>query len=165
MMLVRSAGQSRSVNETRENAKYLPCVMIPDNIEWTTDVDDSVLDSEIVLLAIPNQFLRSFAQSNRSTMPVGVSLVLCAKSIELRSLQLPYDILKHELLGKNLKYVCVLSGPSFAKEIAAKNPTIVVVTSSETTIAEQVQMQMSAVEANFPVYTVTEAIGAEVAVL
>jgi NAD-dependent glycerol-3-phosphate dehydrogenase len=163
MVWVRSAEQARSVNETRENAKYLPGVKIPDNIQWTTDVVESVVDSEIVLFAIPTQFLRSFAQSNRSTMPVGVPLVLCAKGIELSSLQLPYDILKDELPGKYSKYICVLSGPSFAKEIAAKNPTSVVVASLETTIAEQVQRQMSAVESNFRVYTVTDVIGAEVA--
>jgi NAD-dependent glycerol-3-phosphate dehydrogenase len=160
---VRSAEQAMAVNTSRENFKYLPGVKIPDTIQWTSDVVSAVQGSDIVLFAIPTQFLRSFAQSNRSTLPVGVPLVLCAKGIELSTLQLPYDIIRDELPGKYSKYICVLSGPSFAKEIAAGHPTSVVVASIESSIADQVQKQMTCPAMNFRVYTVSDVMGAEIA--
>ena len=160
---VRCEAQAASVNETRENIKYLPKVKIPENINWTTDVNEAVSGVSLVLLAIPTQFLRNFVQSNRATLPVGVPLVLCAKGIELGTLALPYDIVKDELPGKYSKWVCVLSGPSFAKEIALRHPTAVVVASFDSSLGELVQKQMTSNESNFRVYTIKDVIGAEVA--
>ena len=160
---VRCADQAKCVNAARENAKYLPNVRIPENIIWTSDVSEAVRNAAIVIFAIPTQFMRGFAQENRSTLPVGVPLVLCAKGIELSSLQLPYDILRDELPGKYTRFICVLSGPSFAKEIAAGHPTSVVVASPEASISERVQKQMTCTSVNFRVYTVTDVMGAEIA--
>lgn len=160
---VRSETQAEFVNENRENTKYLPGVKIPENITWTTDVSDAVKSVGLVLFAIPTQFLRAFTQANRATMPVGIPLVLCAKGIELSSLGLPYDVVKDELPGKYSKYICVLSGPSFAKEIAQKHPTAVVVAAEDLALAEIVQKQMTSLESNFRVYTIRDVIGAEVA--
>jgi glycerol-3-phosphate dehydrogenase len=81
----------------------------------------------------------------------------------LSTLKLPYDIVREELPGKYSRYICVLSGPSFAKEIAACHPTSVVVASNEPDIAEKVQKQMTSYESNFRVYTIRDVIGAEVA--
>ena len=160
---VRDPDQAAAVNAAQMNSKYLPGVKIPENIKWTSDVNDAVHGSEIVLFAIPTQFIRPFAQANKSTLPVGVPLVLCAKGIELSTLQLPYDIVRDELPGKYSKYICVLSGPSFAKEIAAAHPTSVVVASSEPTVADLVQKQMTCTAVNFRVYTVSDVMGAEIA--
>lgn len=160
---VRCDDQAVSVNASRENVKYLPNVRIPDNIVWTSNVTEAVSDALLVIVAIPTQFMRGFAQENRSTLPVGVPLVLCAKGIELSSLQLPYDILRDELPGKYTRYICVLSGPSFAKEIASGHPTSVVVASPETSISELVQKQITCAHVNFRVYTVTDVMGAEIA--
>lgn len=160
---VRCPEQAAQVNETRENSKYLPGVLLPANIHWTTDVVSAVADAEIVLLAIPTQFLRGFVEANRSTMPVGIPLVLCAKGVELSTLQLPYDVVRDELPGKYSRWICVLSGPSFAKEMAGLHPTSVVVASAEPDVAERVQKLMTSLEANFRVYTIKDVIGAEVA--
>ena len=160
---VRCKDQVKAVNEARENEKYLPGIMIPENVEWTSDVNYAVEHSELVLFAIPTQFIRSFAQSNRATLPVGVPLVLCAKGIELNTLQLPYDILRDELPGKYSKSICVLSGPSFAKEIAAGHPTSVVVAAQEIDVADRVQRSMTCPAMNFRVYTVSDVMGAEIA--
>ena len=75
---VRSSDQAKQVNESREHVKYLPGVKISELIQCTTDVSEAVDGVDLVLFAIRTQFPRSFAQTNRSTMPVGVPLVLCA---------------------------------------------------------------------------------------
>ena len=160
---VRSKDQADSVNTSRENIKYLPGVELPPTINWTHSVSEAVANVSIVLFAIPTQFLRAFAESNRSSMPVGVPLVLCAKGIEVSTLKLPYDVVRDELPGKYSRYICVLSGPSFAKEIAARHPTSVVVAAGDMDIAEKVQKQMTSPDHNFRVYTIKDVIGAEVA--
>jgi glycerol-3-phosphate dehydrogenase len=157
---VRDSDQAVAVNASHENFKYLPGVKTPDNVRWTSDVNEAVSGSSIVLFAIQTQFIRPFAQANRSTFPVGVPLVLCAKGIELSTLQLPFDILRDELPGKYSKYICVLSGPYFAKEIAACHPTCVVVASTEASIADIVQKEMTCAAMNFRVYTVSDVMGA-----
>jgi glycerol-3-phosphate dehydrogenase (NAD(P)+) len=84
------ARKTDSVNKLKEDIIYLPRVRIPDNISCTADFGQAVLYTSITLLAIPTQLLRPFARMNRSTLPVGVPLVLGSKGIQLSSLQLPY---------------------------------------------------------------------------
>ena len=84
--------QAAEVNATHENKKYLPDVSLPPNITWTSSITLAVENAEIVLLALPTQFLRAFLENNRSTLPVGVPLVLCAKGIEMGTLQTPFQV-------------------------------------------------------------------------
>lgn len=160
---VRSEEQANSANTSGFNEKYLPGVPIPKNITFTTSVVDAVKGAEIVLIAIPTQFLRHFLTSNRSTLPVGSPLVLCAKGVELESLQTPYEILRDELPGKYGKYIAVLSGPSFAKEMAKGLATNVAVAADDPELAKKVQRQISSREAGFRCYSTPDLMGCEVA--
>ncbi|KAF4658211.1 hypothetical protein FOL47_008124 [Perkinsus chesapeaki] len=150
------------VNETRENSKYLPGVKLPDSIQWTTSVEEAVAGVEMVLLVIPTQFLRNFVATHRDILPVGVPIVLCAKGIEVDSCDTPYQIVEDELPGKYSKYLAVLAGPSFAKEMAQNQPTNVTVASKNKEVATRVQNQLSSREANFRVYTSDDFIGCEI---
>ena len=160
---VRSESQKLQVETTRENANYLPGFRLPDRVHFSNDIHECVLDVDIVILAIPTQYLRAFLVRNRSTLPVGVPIVACAKGIELETLQFPYDILMDELPGKYTKHLAVLSGPSFAKEVIAKQPTSVTVSSNNPETASLTQVLVSSREYNFRVYTSDDIIGCEVA--
>jgi glycerol-3-phosphate dehydrogenase len=100
---------------------------------------------------------------NRSTFPVGIPIVACAKGIEVETLFFPYDILLDELPGKYSKYLAVLSGPSFAKEVIAKQPTSVTLSANNPATASLAQAMISSREYNFRVYTSDDIIGCEVA--
>ncbi|KAF4701254.1 hypothetical protein FOZ63_006267, partial [Perkinsus olseni] len=158
----RTEEQCQRVNETRENKNYMPGVTLPESIHWTNSVEEAVEDVEMVLLVIPTQFLRNFVASNRAILPVGVPIVLCAKGIEVDSLETPYQIVEDELPGKYSKYLAVLAGPSFAKEMAQNQPTNVTVASKNREVATRVQSQLSSREANFRVYTSDDFIGCEI---
>lgn len=158
----RSAEQANVVNGDRENKKYLPGYPLPTEIQWNSSVEQCVKDVSIILLVIPTQYLRGFLESNRSTFPVGVPIVLCAKGIELQSQQTPYEILHDELPGKYRKHMAVLAGPSFAKEMAQSHPTFVTVAAHEESVAREVQRIMSSRRARFRVYTSDDVMGCEI---
>jgi len=160
---VRSEEQKESVEATRENSDYCPGIRLPDRIHFTTDILACVRDADIVILAIPTQFIRSFLAENRSTLPVGIPIVSCAKGIEIETLSFPYDILMDELPGKYSKYLVALSGPSFAQEVMAKQPTSVTLAASNQTVASLAQAMISSREYNFRVYTSDDILGCEVA--
>eukprot|EP00760_Papus_ankaliazontas_P010876 PhM_4_TR14551/c0_g2_i1/m.106928/K00057/gpsA; glycerol-3-phosphate dehydrogenase (NAD(P)+) len=160
---VRDAAQAKAVNDARENARYLPGTPLPSNLTFTSDIAAAVFESALILLAIPSQFLRAFLVNNRSTFPIDVPLVLCAKGIEVSSLQTPYDILQDELPGKYARSMAVLAGPSFAKEMAAGLPTAVVIASAQHSLAEKVQCQLSSTSAHFRCYTSDDMMGCEIA--
>jgi glycerol-3-phosphate dehydrogenase len=160
---VRNSAQAKAVNDARCNERYLPGVEIPENMVWTDDVAEAVEGAEIILLAIPTQFLRPFLETHRSTFPTEVPLVLAAKGIEVGSLQTPFEIMEDELPGKYRKMMCVLSGPSFAKEIAARMHTAVAVAARDPEVADRVQRQMSSPEAAFRCYRQDDITGCEIA--
>ena len=159
---LRKEDNPEAIESSRENKDFMPGYRLPDGVHFTSDVSAAVDASELVLLAIPTQFLRSFLAVNRSTFPVGVPIVTCAKGIELSSLQFPYSILRDELPGKYGRFLVALSGPSFAKEIMEKQPTAVTV-AGEKDATLVVQKLLSSKSYNFRVYTSEDAIGCEVA--
>ena len=156
----RSEEQTERVRASRENSDYLPGFPLPDNVHFTANVLEAVDSADIVLIAIPTQFIRSFLIENRSVFPIGVPIVTCAKGIEVDTLLFPYDILLEELPGKYAKFIAALSGPSFAREVMEKQPTSVAVT-GDPEIAQLVQKIMSV--GTFRVYTTDDTIGCEVA--
>lgn len=160
---VRDVAQADAVNAARENKKYLEGTQLPENLSFTSDIHDAVRGSEIVIMAIPTQFIRPFLESNRSTFPVGVPIVQSAKGIELGTLQNPYQIMLEELPGKYSKYICVLAGPSFAKEIAKGLATNVTIAAADPALVAKVQGQMSCRQAAFRCYGSDDVMGCEVA--
>lgn len=134
--------QAKKVNADRENKAFFPGYPIPDNITWHHEVAPAVEGAEIILVVIPSQFLRGFFKNNSAVIPVGVPLVLCAKGIEVSTMMTPYEICEDILSKDHMKNVCVLSGPSFAKEVAEGQPTNVVVASHDPELVKKVQGQV-----------------------
>lgn len=148
-----------SINNSNENTRFLAGVKLSKTITATNDFEDSLKDSELVLIVVPTPFLRTAVCDKNKFLPVNVPLVLCAKGIENSSLLTPYEILADELPGKYHDNIAVLSGPSFAKEVASSRVTSVLVAAEHRLLAERVQYAMS--DENFRIYTGTDVIGAE----
>jgi glycerol-3-phosphate dehydrogenase len=161
---VRQADQAENVNRARENVKYLPGTKLPENLVFTNIIDASITEGlELVIFAIPTQFLRPFLEEHRSTFPVCIPLLQSAKGIEIGTLKTPYDIMTDELPGKYGKYICVLAGPSFAKEMAAGLVTNVTVAAPDRDVCQRAQRMMSARAANFRCYASPDYMGCEIA--
>ena len=158
-MWAREPEVVQSINEKHENDIFLPDIPLSENITASGDVQAVVDNVDLVLCVIPTQFLRSFLVSNREVFPPGVPFVSCSKGIENISLMTPMEIMLDELPGKYHKYLAVLSGPSFAKEVGLGWPTNVTVAAKDIEVAASVQDMVS--DFYFRVYTSDDTVGVE----
>jgi glycerol-3-phosphate dehydrogenase (NAD(P)+) len=148
--------QCDKINKTRENIDYLPGVVIPSNINVTTDLKDAIKDSILVVLAVPSQAIRSVCQNIKGIINEDQVLVDVAKGLEKGTGLRMSEVVKEEL--PNNKYV-VLSGPSHAEEVGRDIPTTVVAASENIKDAELVQE--SFMTPKFRVYTNPDVVGVE----
>ncbi len=119
LMWVHEPSVAESINTAHENTTFLPGISLDPKIKATTDVANLVgLDA--CLLACPAQHLRSVAKSLSPVLPKGALVAICAKGIEQTSGKLMSDVLKEALPHA---VPAILSGPSFAADVARGLPT------------------------------------------
>ena len=104
----RDAGHTAAMVETRENARLLPGVKIPDSVVVTHDAADACRAAQCYVVGIPSQFLREALTHLRPHLHPGVPVVSLVKGIENQTLLRPSQILEAELPGH---HVVALSGP------------------------------------------------------
>ncbi len=119
ILWARNADVVRSINNTHGNPLYLPDVKLPTNLRATGDLGD-LKDCDALVLAVPAQTLRQFAEQIRSSLPIAAPIVIAAKGIEISTGLLPSDVLTELLPGRPL---AILSGPNFATEVARGLPS------------------------------------------
>jgi glycerol-3-phosphate dehydrogenase (NAD(P)+) len=146
--------------EHRENRVYLPGFRLPDNLQTTTSLPDAVQDREIVLSVCPSHATRNVISEAASFISKQTLLVSASKGVEEGSLKRMSEVLA-EITGSHLSArVASLSGPSFAREVAAGMPTAVTVAATDAGVAERLQQAFLA--PTFRVYTSTDLIGVEI---
>ncbi|MCR8745328.1 NAD(P)H-dependent glycerol-3-phosphate dehydrogenase [Romboutsia lituseburensis] len=155
-MWTLSEEQAEKINRTRENIDYLPGVLFPNNITLTTDIEEAIKDSKIIVLAVPSQAIRSVCKQIKTFVKDDQIIVDVAKGLEKGTGLRLSEVCEQEL--PNNPYV-TLSGPSHAEEVAKDIPTTVVVASKDLEIAQSVQdIFMSP---KFRVYTNPDIVGVE----
>jgi len=132
VLWAHEADVAESINKSRENPLYLPEVALNPAIRATAVIEEAA-DSDAVLLVTPAQFLRSVAQNLAPALPPGAPVVICAKGIEQESGALMTEIAAHVLSGHP---IAVLSGPTFAAEVARGLPTAVTLAAREKPVGE-----------------------------
>lgn len=128
--------QADKINTTKENINYLPGVLFPNNITLTTNIEDAVVDSKLIVLAVPSQAIRSICKQIKPFVSKEQVLVDVAKGLEKGTGLRLSEVCKDELPEN--PYVA-LSGPSHAEEVAKDIPTTLVVASENLEIAQEVQ--------------------------
>lgn len=142
---------------TRENARFLPGVKLPQELHFEPEMGKAVSGRELLLLATPTQYLRSVLKQLQPFLePKRQLLVNVAKGIEVES-WLRISEMVAEVLGRT-RYA-VLSGPSHAEEVSRRVPTAVVAASENSADAELVQRIF--LNDNFRVYTSADVVGVE----
>lgn len=111
-----------AINGSRENTPFLPGVKLDPAIRATTDIAEAV-QADAVLLVAPAQFLRPVLEAAKPHWKPGAPAVICAKGIEQGTYKLLGDVVA-ETLG-DAAPIAVLSGPTFAIEVAKEMPTAV----------------------------------------
>jgi len=142
----------------RENPLYLPGVALPEGMRPTTSLGDAVAEAETLVVAVPSEYCRAtFAELAARAEPSAV-LVSATKGLETDTLRRMSEVAAAEAPGRAL---AVLSGPSFAAEVARQLPTAVVVASADHALAERVQRTLST--RSFRVYSSEDVTGVELA--
>jgi glycerol-3-phosphate dehydrogenase (NAD(P)+) len=155
---LREGELARAINERRENLAYLPGVALPPGLEATTDLAAASGAAESVFVVIPSEFCRSIYRQLRPLARDGAVLISATKGIETDSLSRMTEVAAAEAPGHPL---AVVSGPSFALEVAQGQPTTVVVAAFDMAVAEAVQRSLST--RAFRAYSSDDVVGVEVA--
>ncbi len=132
LLWTRDPALAEAIRRTGRNQAYLPGIALDPAIRATAD-DAALGEAEAVLLAVPAQHVRPMLVRLGPALPARAPLVLCAKGIERDSLMLPAEIAAALEPGRPL---AVLSGPSFAAEVAARLPTAVTVAAADPALAQ-----------------------------
>ncbi|MBV8731688.1 MAG: NAD(P)-binding domain-containing protein, partial [Acidobacteriia bacterium] len=129
--------------DTRENDLYLPGFRLPENIEITGSVASAVEGAEIVVSAVPSQFVRPVYRQMLSALTPETLFVSATKGIENESLALPSEVIAEVVTPTFPARIAVLSGPSFAREVAALAPTAIVIASEDEGVSQCIQTSFS----------------------
>lgn len=155
----RNAEQAKNMQQQRENKKYLPEVVLQENIYITTDLTEALQEAEFVVLAVPSQSLRETLIKCKDLLTENVILINTAKGLEVGTNLRLSQVVEEVIPGSAERFVA-LYGPSHAEEVGKGMLTTIVAASSNQATAEKVQdLFMSPV---FRVYTNTDMIGVEI---
>jgi glycerol-3-phosphate dehydrogenase (NAD(P)+) len=147
-----------AVNERHENPVYLPGVELPASLRATSRLDEALTDAEAVFVVVPSEFCRGIYRQAGPLAPAGATFVSATKGLEIDTLRRMTEVAAAEAPGHPL---AVLSGPSFALEVAKGLPTAVVVASADHLVAEGVQRPLAT--RAFRVYSSEDVVGVELA--
>ncbi len=152
-----------ALKRDRENKKYLPDFFFPPSLEINADLKETVTDAEVVCMVVPSHGYRAVFEKLAPWLQAGACIVSAVKGIENSSLmtmtQVMNDTLGDELKNKNIT-LSVLSGPSFAKEVAQGLPTLVTIGCDKLEKAQYLQKVF--VSERFRVYAAQDMIGLEI---
>jgi len=155
--------QLEEIAKNRENKKFLPGYKLPEEIQFEHDDRKAMSGADLIVSAVPCQFMRQIWSRLKEHVPDGVPIVSVAKGIENKTLLRPTEILADILQFVQSDRLAVLSGPTIADELARMLPATACSASSNESLARKVQHTFSDDVPWFRVYTNTDIVGVELA--
>lgn len=143
----------------RENPAYLPGFELPAHLRVTSSPGEAVEGATVLVVAVPSQFCREVLDRARAGVGQDPAVIVASKGIENGSLMRVSEIAAEVLAPGGGRRIAILSGPSFAREVAAGRPTAVVAASSDPDLAARTQALLS--RGPFRVYTSADPVGVE----
>ena len=132
------------INRTQRNGRYLPSAELPKTLTATVDPEEALHGASMVVFVAPSHATREVASLVARRVPHEAPIVSATKGIENGSLTFVDEILAAELPGETHRHFAFLSGPSFAKELAAGQPTGVVIASTNDGVRDHVMRRFHA---------------------
>ena len=146
-----------ALNRDGINPLYLPRVRVEPGIVATNDLAQATAGNDFILMVVPAQFLRSVAVQMRAMLAAGTPVVTCAKGIERGTCALMPEVLAETLPTAK---IAVLSGPAFAREVAADLPTGVTLACADARLGEYLAHEIGT--PRFRTYLSDDVIGAAI---
>ena len=148
----------REMTLRRTNAVYLPDIVLPPGVAPTASLEEGLHRSDIVVAALPSHGTRAVIRSAAPFVPRQALIVSATKGLEQDTLLRASEVIAQEVRGA--RPIAVLSGPSFAIEVARGRPTAVAVACVDPVLSEDVQREFRA--AYFRLYASTDVTGVEI---
>lgn len=156
VLWARDADTVAALNQRSENPRYLPGILLHPAPHATADLGEALYSAAIVLAVTPAQTLRATLEAAAPHIPAGIPLVVCAKGIERATGRLLSEVAA-EILPENP--AAVLSGPSFATDVARGLPTAVTIAAADEALAARLAELFSS--PSFRCYSTGDLIGVE----
>jgi glycerol-3-phosphate dehydrogenase (NAD(P)+) len=147
--------------DTRQNGVFLPGFRLPPEVSFPADIREVASAAGILFIAVPSRFCRAVFKEIEPVLWPGQIVVSLAKGIEEGSLKRMTEVMEEVFRPPRVPRLAVLSGPSFAREVADKHPTAVVVAAADAESARAVQRLVS--DIHFRAYTSNDVAGVELA--
>jgi glycerol-3-phosphate dehydrogenase (NAD(P)+) len=148
------------IARNHRNERYLPGIPLSKNLHAAAEITRALEGSELVVLAVPSHAIRPVVIEMKRHVHAGTPIVCVAKGIEQETLMTMSEVLEDVLPVPLHPYIAVLSGPSFAKEVAKGLPTAVTVAARWERVARQVQDAFHC--KTFRPYTSGDVVGCEI---
>jgi glycerol-3-phosphate dehydrogenase (NAD(P)+) len=146
---------AEAMEKQRQNTTYLPGIKLVETVRICTSLEQALDGAEVIVIAVPSLYLRAIAQQMKPYVSPRTILISTSKGIEHKTLLRMSQVLEQQLSGR----VGVLSGPSFAAEVARHSPTAVVAAAADPEVAGTIQSLFST--PYFRVYTNEDVVGTE----
>jgi glycerol-3-phosphate dehydrogenase (NAD(P)+) len=147
------------IQNTRENSVFLPGITLPENLNASNSLAEVVREKQMVCMVVPSHVVRSIAGQLADYLSSSAIVISASKGIENETLLTMSGVIRQAIAGLGQDRLAVLSGPSFAVEVARGVPTVVTAAASNLDCAQQVQ-RVFATPA-FRVYANDDIIGVE----
>lgn len=147
------------MRRSRENDVYLPGYALPESVEPVADLAAALDGAEVVLSVVPSHLMRGLYRRMLPFAAESTLFVSATKGLENDTLLRMSEVVREVLQARFAPRIAVISGPSFAKEVARSEPTALVVASADAATAEQIQSAFSG--PTFRLYTSPDTIGVE----
>ncbi len=157
---VFEAELARRSEQNRENDVFLPGFRLPDNVQVFPELEPVLQDAEVVLSVMPSLHVRRLYTGMLPYLAPEMALVSATKGLEDRTLLRMSEVIEQVVATRFAPRVAVLSGPTFAREVAAGEPTTVVISSRDLELATTVQKAFSG--PTFRLYANQDPVGTEV---
>lgn len=163
MLWARDPELSAAINRDRTNEQLLSGRDIPDSVTATSDMAEATRDADAIILVVPSQAIRDIGAKIDAVAAPNIPVVLASKGVERESGKLMTTVVAEAMPGRP---IAVLSGPSFAAEVADGHPTAVTIASADA--AEDphgslaIQLSLALATPTFRPYISDDLIGVEV---
>src|SRR5262249_5086106 len=160
LLWVHDPGLAETIAKTHTNPLYLPQVTIPENVRPTNSLDEAAAFSDTLFMVVPSHVYRSVLEQLKPRLDGAVKILSGTKGIEIDTQRRMSEVTE-EVLRDELAAFGVLSGPTFALEVARGDPTAAVVASRDVNFAQVMQQALSCT--TFRLYHTTDVVGVEIA--
>jgi len=158
---VRDSSLAESLEQERENKKYLPGVSIPACVKASTKLEEVLHEAQIVVGAVPSAHTRSIFALALPHLSRDAAFLSATKGLEPATHLRMSEVISQVINARFVPSVAVLSGPSFAAEAAQGHPTAVVLASQDAALGAFLQEEFSG--PTFRLYTNDDVLGVELA--